>query len=125
MHWELWEARSNNLVETFDSEGEGLQAVHEMLAVNAPDLIESLGLGAMYDEGEPHDAELPPALYGETLKARLVEFERATNLDASREVHQKIRRWLKEEGINAEDRPDPASTFNLLVRLRTGVTVNV
>jgi hypothetical protein len=125
MHWALWDVESNNLVETVDTEDEGLQAIHEILALNKPDYIDFLALGAMYDEGEPRDVELPPALYGDALKARLAEFVKATNADASRDVHQKIRRWLAEEPWEVRDVPDPNASFNVAVRITNEQIISI
>ena len=47
MHWVIWDAGSNNLVEELDTEDEGLQAVRELVAINSPDFIDDLGLMAM------------------------------------------------------------------------------
>jgi hypothetical protein len=71
MHWQLWDTESNNLVEEFATEDEALRGVRELLTVNRPDYLNFLTLGAMYDEGEPHDVELPPVLEGDELRARL------------------------------------------------------
>jgi hypothetical protein len=125
MHWVIWDAGSNNLVEELDTEDEGLQAVRELVAINSPDFIDDLGLMAMYDEGEPHDVELPPALYGETLKARLAEWVRTTNYEASREVHQKIRRWLAEEDWTVRDVSGTPTIFNIMVTLQTSQAINI
>src|SRR4051812_11262732 len=97
MHWELWDRLSANLIEEFGSEEEALQGVREMLAVNRPDLIDELSVGATYDEGEPHDVELPPSLYGENLKARLAELALDSAAEASRKAHGQIRKWMAEE----------------------------
>ncbi len=67
MHYQLWDVDSGNLIETFPSEAEAIQGVRELLAVNAPDLAQSLALGAMYDEGEPGTRDLPPVLEGDEL----------------------------------------------------------
>jgi hypothetical protein len=121
MHWQLWETESNNLVETFDTEDEALQGVRDLLAVNRPDYIEFLTLGAWYDEGEPHDVELPPVLDGDTLRARLAE----TAPDPARAVHEQIRRWLAEEGWAIEDTPDPQNIFDVMITLQNGKPMNV
>lgn len=125
MHWELWETESANLVETFDTEAEGLQAVREMLAVNKPDLIDSLVLGASFDEDEPDDVALPPVLGGEALKARLAELAHEEIAEATHKVHARIRKWLTEEGWRVEDFPDDNSHFNLIVSLANGQTMNI
>jgi hypothetical protein len=125
MHWELWETESANLVETFDTEAEGLQAVREMLVVNRPDLLDSLVLGASYDEGEPRDVELPPVLDGETLKARLAEMAQEETAEAAHKVHARIRKWLAEEGWRVEDVHDPQSSFNVMVTMQGRPGINI
>src|SRR4051794_33276443 len=97
MHWEIWDRQSANLIEEFDSEEEALRAVREMLAVNGPDLVDELSVGAGYDEGEPHDVALPPALRDETLKARLAEMAQDEVTETTHKVHKRIREWLVEE----------------------------
>src|SRR4051794_25611653 len=77
MYWELWDTEVGALVETFLSADEGLQAVREILAVNRPDFIDDLALAAMYEEDESREVELPPALRGEELRARLAEHTRS------------------------------------------------
>jgi len=122
MHWELWHTASSNLVETFDSEDEGLQAVREMLAVNRPDIVDELVLGAMYDDGEPDEIELPPVLEGETLKARLAE---TAPVAEARAVHERIRQWVTEERWDVQDVPDDQALLNIHVKLDNGQTVSI
>ncbi len=47
------------------------------------------------------------------------------NADASREVHQKIRRWLSEENWQVSDVDDPQSIFNVMVTLQDGAAINL
>ena len=69
MHYELWDAKSANVMAILQTEAEGLAIVRRLLADgwNAEDL--SLGLD--FDEGEDgDDASLPPVLYGAALAKR-------------------------------------------------------
>ena len=120
MHWEIWDVESKNLVEDFDTEAEALQAVREILAVNRPDYIDALAVGAMYDEGEPRHEELPPILRGSGLKSRLAEIAQDEVANASRSVHDRIRMWLTEERWHIRDVDDPQASFNVMATLRTG-----
>jgi hypothetical protein len=125
MHWELWETGGNNLVDEFDSEDEGLQAVRDMLAINKPDLVDKLVLAAMYDEGEPEERELPPALHGEALKARLAELAREDVVEAAHKVHEQIRTWLAEEGWQIDTVPVPPDCFNIVGTHKDGRAINI
>lgn len=125
MYWALWETRGNNLVEEFDSEAEGLQAVREMLAVNRPDLLDSLVLGAFYEEGEPRDVALPPVLDGEVLKTRLAEMAQEETAEAAHKVHARIRKWLAEEGWHIDDILVPPGSFNIVAVRDNGQAVNI
>jgi hypothetical protein len=125
MHWELWDTESANLVDTFETEDEALQGVRDLLAVNTPDYVEELSLGAMYDPGEPRDVELPPVLIGEMLKARLAEMAQDASAETSRAVHERIRKWLAEEGWDVREVHDSNSTFNVMVKLRDHREVNI
>jgi len=40
-------------------------------------------------------------------------------------VHERIRRWLAEEGWDVRDVPDPESSFNVMVTLQTGQSINI
>jgi len=44
MHYELWDLNSRNMVADFDTEAEALAAVHELLAINSPDMADGLVL---------------------------------------------------------------------------------
>jgi hypothetical protein len=126
MYWELWDVESRNLVEDFATEEEALQAIREILAVNRPDYVDFLALAAMYDEGESREAELPPALRGEELRARLAENASPPMVDdAVRAVHMRIRQWLAEEGWHVRDVNDPQASFNVMVTLHDGNNVNI
>jgi hypothetical protein len=125
MYWELWDVGSKNLVEDFETEDEALRAVREILAANSPDLLDALVLVAMYDDGEPREVELPPALKGAELQARLAELAQEAVADASRAVHERIRTWLAEEGWDVRKVDDPQSSFNVMATLQSGPNVNV
>jgi hypothetical protein len=125
MHWELWDRRSANLIEEFGSEEEALQGVRDMLAVNSPDLVDEISLGAMYDEGEPRDVELPPVLRDEALKARLGEIAQEEVADAAHKVHARIRKWLAEEGWHIDEIPVPPDSFNVVALRDNGQAVNI
>jgi hypothetical protein len=45
--------------------------------------------------------------------------------DATRTVHEKIRRWLAEEGWHVRNVDDPQASFNVMVTLHNGEGVNV
>jgi hypothetical protein len=122
MHWALWETKGKNLVETFDTEDEALQGVREILAVNRPDFVEYLALGVMHDEGEPHEEELPPFLYGEALKARLAETAPVAEAQA---VHERIRKWLVEEDWVVQDLPSMQEPFAVTAIPKDGQMVTV
>jgi hypothetical protein len=126
MHWELWDTKSRNLVEEFDSEEEALLGVQDLLTVNSPDYVDFLALGVMYDEGESREMELPPALRGEELRARLAECAAPAVADeAARAVHARIRKWLAEESWTVEDMPVPPGSFNVVATLRDGRAINI
>lgn len=72
MHYELWDAKSANVIAVFRSEADGLGMVRQRLSAawNA----EHLSLGVDFDEGEDgDDAALPPVLYGTALARRARE----------------------------------------------------
>jgi hypothetical protein len=125
MHWQLWDVQLNGLIDTFDTESEALEGVRDLLAVNAPDYVDFLALGAMYDEGESRDVELPPVLEGETLKSRLAEMAQQSASEASREVHERIRQWLTEEKWTIQDESSPHALLSLVVTLSTGQTMSI
>ena len=126
MHWELWDTQSNSNVGTFATEIEALRGVRKLLAANGPDYVDSLVLGAMYDEGAPRHTELPPVLEGAALRFRLSESGQVASGDnAARAMHERIRLWLAEEAWLVEDVPDTPSSLNLMVTLQGGKTVNI
>jgi hypothetical protein len=125
MYWELWDVGSRNLIEDFASEEEALQAVREILAPNRPELIDDLALVAMYEEGESRDAELPPALQGAELQARLNEDQLVIAAASSRTVHDKIRKWLAEENWTTTDIENRYAIFNVNVKLLDGQGVRI
>jgi len=125
MYWELWDVASRSRIADFASEAEALQAVREILVANSPGLIDDLTLVAMYDDGESRSADLPPALDGKALMARLAEPAPETSAEAARRVHKKIRKWLAEEGWQVRDVDDSQSSFNVMVTLQGGPNVNL
>jgi hypothetical protein len=126
MHWELWDRQSNSIIGTFATEMEALRGVRKILAANGPDYVDSLVLGAMYDEGAPRHTELPPVLEGAALRFRLSESGQVASGDnAARAMHERIRIWLAEEDWLVEDVPDPPSSLNLMVTLQGGKAVNI
>lgn len=52
MSYELWDTETRNIVETFESEAEALQAARELIAVNAQAYPGALALVFEDDEGE-------------------------------------------------------------------------
>jgi len=50
--YELWDTETRNIVETFDSESEALEAARQLIAVNAPAYPGALALAFEDDEGE-------------------------------------------------------------------------
>jgi len=126
MHWELWDTQQNARLGTYVSEIEALREIRKILAANRPDYVDSLVLGAMYDEGAPRHAELPPVLEGAALKFRLGESgQLADGASAARAVHERVRVWLTEEDWHLEDVPDPPSSLNIMVTLQGGQVVNI
>ncbi|HYU17877.1 MAG TPA: hypothetical protein VEQ11_04210 [Chloroflexota bacterium] len=51
MHFELWDTRSRNLVEDFESESDALAAAHELIGLNAPSYPGALALARHNDDG--------------------------------------------------------------------------
>jgi hypothetical protein len=126
MHWELWDTQANSIIGTYVTEMEALRGVRKILAANGPDYVNSLVLGAMYDEGAPRHTELPPVLEGAALRFRLAESGQSASGDsAARAMHERIRLWLAEEDWLVEDVPDPPSSLNVMVTLQGGQVVNV
>ena len=126
MHWELWDTEVGALVETFPSEAEALRGVREILAVNSPDLVNALVLGAMYDEEEPRDRELPPVLGGKELLSYLATTPESPVVTAAAlVVHERIRQWLAEENWDVRKVDDPQSSFNVMATLPSGPNVNI
>jgi hypothetical protein len=52
MSYELWDTETRNIVETFESEADALQAARELIALNAPAYPGALALVFEDDEGE-------------------------------------------------------------------------
>jgi len=50
--YELWDTQTRNVVETFDSEGKALDAVRQLVKLNAPDYPDALALVFEDAEGE-------------------------------------------------------------------------
>ena len=71
MTYELWDAKSGNLLEEFESEAEAFAAVRGYLETNGPDMIRDLVLGAVPSTGLIGATNLPPILEGEALLARV------------------------------------------------------
>jgi hypothetical protein len=69
MHYELWDAKSANVIDIFQTEAEGLAIVRRLLADGwNPD---DLSFGLDFDEGEEGDDDaLPPVVYGAALAER-------------------------------------------------------
>ena len=69
MHYELWDSKSSNAIDIFQTEAEGLAMVRRLLAAGWD--AERLTLGLDFDEGEEGDDDsLPPVLYGAALAER-------------------------------------------------------
>jgi hypothetical protein len=51
MFYALWDLESGNTLGDFDSEGEALAVVREVLTANEPDYAEMLSLGCTQDDG--------------------------------------------------------------------------
>jgi uncharacterized protein (DUF433 family) len=72
MHWELWALNTGNLIRNYDTEAEALATARAFLADGWS--VNDLGLHLDFDEGgEGDDDQLPPALYGASLRERLTE----------------------------------------------------
>ena len=52
MSYELWDTETRNMVETFESESEALEAVRELVALNRAVYPDALALVFEDDEGE-------------------------------------------------------------------------
>lgn len=126
MYWELWDLKSKSLVEEFATEDEALQAIREILALTGEDLVNVLALVSMYDEGEPREVELPPALKSDALRARLAESASPPVVgDAVCAMHERIREWLTQEGWRLEDIQTPGAVFHVLATQRNDGAVTV
>jgi hypothetical protein len=69
MHFELWDTKSANVIDIFQTEAEGLAMVRRMLSAGWNP--EHLSLGPDFDEGEEgDDSTLPPVMYGTALAER-------------------------------------------------------
>lgn len=68
MHYALWDYRTSNIIDIFQTEGEALAVVRDLLAEGWG--AGELGLGLDYDEDEPETAELPLVLSGTALAER-------------------------------------------------------
>ena len=69
MHYELWDAKSVNVIDIFQTEAEGLAMVRRLLSAGWDP--ERLTLGLDFDEGEEGDDDaLPPVMYGAALADR-------------------------------------------------------
>ena len=67
MTYELWDTRSGNLLEEFESHAEALAAVRGYLRTNGPEMVRDLVLGAVPSTGLSGAADLPPILDGDAL----------------------------------------------------------
>ena len=70
MSYELWDTETRNIVETFESEAEALQAARELIALNSPAYPGALALVFEDDEGETTLIARGPGL---AHRARLVQ----------------------------------------------------
>jgi hypothetical protein len=52
MSYEIWDTETRNIMETFESEGEALQAARELIALNTPAYPGALALVFEDDDGE-------------------------------------------------------------------------
>ena len=69
MHYQLWDAKSANVIDIVQTEAEGLAIVRQLLSNGWNP--EHLSFGLDFDEGEEGDDDtLPPVLYGEALAER-------------------------------------------------------
>ena len=69
MHYQLWDSKSSNVIDIFQTEAEGLAMVRRMLSSGWDP--ERLTLGLDFDEGEEGDDDtLPPVIYGTALAER-------------------------------------------------------
>ena len=69
MHYQLWDSKSSNVIDIFQTEAEGLAMVRRMLSAGWD--AERLTLGLDFDEGEEGDDDtLPPVMYGAALAER-------------------------------------------------------
>lgn len=69
MHYQLWDSKSSNVIDIFQTETEGLAMVRRLLSSGWDP--ERLTLGLDFDEGEEGDDDtLPPVVYGAALAER-------------------------------------------------------
>lgn len=71
MIYELWDIKSGNLLEEFDSEAEALEAIRGYQDANGPDLLDDLVLNPVPSTGLIGATDLPPVLKGMDLLRRL------------------------------------------------------
>jgi hypothetical protein len=69
--YELWDTKSGNLLEEFESEAEALKAVRGYLKANGPEMVRDLVLGTVPSSGLVGVTGLPPILDGGALLDRL------------------------------------------------------
>ena len=78
MHYQLWDARSANMLAICQREAEGLSLVCQLLASGWKP--EHLSFGLDFDEDEDgDDAALPPVLHGAALAKRAGEVSPAAS----------------------------------------------
>ena len=69
MHYELWDSKSSNVIDIFQTEAEGLAMVRRLLSAGWDP--ERLTMGLDFDEGEEGDDDtLPAVIYGTALAER-------------------------------------------------------
>jgi hypothetical protein len=79
MHYQLWDAKSANVIDIFQTEAEGLAMVRRLLASGWDP--ERLTLGLDFDAGEEgDDSTLPPVVYGQALAERALSAAPDTTL---------------------------------------------
>ncbi len=69
--YELWDTRSKNLLEEFDSESEALEAVRGYLDANNPELLDDLLVNPVSDAEVVGASGRLPVLRGDALRARI------------------------------------------------------
>lgn len=90
MIYELWDVESGNRLERFESEMEALSAARDLLALNGPNFLDALMLGAFVQDRDAAVQPLPP-LDGDALLARIQALDVPPSAVAARHARATVR----------------------------------